>query len=109
MYEDKYYNAYFITTIKTPDDKSISEMSYSELYWLEKNLNSHVEDYVKSIKDEIKNRREELYDKSREEAIHKLADKYLEIIEAGCGRKCKKNHWKAYDILLDIFFHKTDD
>lgn len=103
MYEDKYYNAYF--TMTTPDNKTISEMDYSELYWLAKNL----DDYADRVRDKIKERYEVLQDESREKAIHKLADKYLDIIEAGVGRKCKKNHYEAYNILLDIFFHKTDD
>ncbi len=103
MYEDKYYGSYF--TMTTPDNKSISEMDYSELYWTAKNLDH----YADSVRDKIKERYEVLRDESREEKLRKLADKYLDIIEAGVGRKCKKNHWKAYDILLNIYFGKTDD
>jgi hypothetical protein len=102
MYEDQYYDVYF--TMNTPDDKKISEMSYSELYWLLDNLNS----YVERIRGKVKERREVLYEEGRKEDFKKLADRYLDIIEAGVGRKCKKNNLKAYDILLDIFFHKTD-
>lgn len=102
MYEDKYYNVYF--TMTTEDDKKISEMSYSELYWVKESL-SH---YVDSIDEAIKERYQDLCDETRKEQINKLADKYLDIIEAGVGRKCKKHHLEAYDILLDIFFHKTE-
>ena len=102
MYEDAYYDVHFV--MKTPDNKQISEMSRSELYWVQEILEATVE----QIKDELKKRREVLRDEQLKADFDKLADRYLEIVEAGVGRKCKKNHFKAYDILLDIFFHKTD-
>lgn len=102
MYEHDWYNVYF--TMNTPDNKTISEMSYSELYWVLKNLDQ----FKEAIEAEVRERREVLYDENRKRELDILMEKYLPVIQKGTGRKSRKADNEALNVLLDIYFHKIE-
>lgn len=102
MYEYDWYNVYF--TMNTPDNKTISEMSYSELYWVLKTLDQ----FKEAIEAEVRERREVLYDENRKRELDILMEKYLPVIQKGTGRKSRKADNEALNVLLDIYFHKIE-